>query len=67
MSLPKCIQSNSEGKVVVQILAKPGAKQSAITGEFLFVFTNLRSFWLIFKNAGISDEGVGVQIGAPPR
>jgi hypothetical protein len=44
MSLPKCIQASSEGKVVVQILAKPGAKQSAITGEFLFVITNLRFF-----------------------
>lgn len=40
------IQTDKSGNLILQILAKPGAKQNQITD--------------------ISDEGVGVQIAAPP-
>nr|CAI5834305.1 unnamed protein product [Callosobruchus analis] len=40
------ISLDKSNNIIVQILAKPGAKQNGITG--------------------ITDEGVGVQISAPP-
>lgn len=44
----------------IAILAKPGAKQSRITGTK----EQLRLF-VLTGDSGIDDEGVGVQINAP--
>ncbi|XP_018017364.1 UPF0235 protein C15orf40 homolog [Hyalella azteca] len=41
------ITLDKSGNVVISVLAKPGAKESAITG--------------------MSEEGVGIQIAAPPQ
>lgn len=46
-------------------MAKPGAKQNAITGTKTKIWRR-PLFFISWNFTGITDEGVGIQINAPP-
>lgn len=58
---PICLDKSKH--ILIHILAKPGAKQNSITGAYLERFSSMSVDGII---SDITEEGVGVQINAPP-
>lgn len=64
-----CVYTDKKGNVNIRVLAKPGAKTNQITGKIIsfrcLILPRFRVKHSYFVS-GLTEEGVGVQINAPP-
>lgn len=61
------IYCNKNGNIILKIIAKPGAKCNKITGNSYLNMHKIFKYCLhYFILIDITDEGIGIQINAPP-